>query len=75
MLDLTLQGDNRNVDMLVGDIYGRDYEKIGLGTEVIASSMAKPIMKIKEGEGMEDSKQKYGFFFCFLLVALTYALL
>lgn len=47
MLSLTLKGDNKNVDMMVGDIYGRDYEKMGLGADVIASSMAKPIMKFK----------------------------
>lgn len=29
MLELAMQGDNKNVDMLVGDIYGSDYSKIG----------------------------------------------
>ncbi|RUP51674.1 fumble-domain-containing protein [Jimgerdemannia flammicorona] len=34
-------GDNRNVDMLVGDIYGTDYSKIGLKSTTIASSFGK----------------------------------
>lgn len=37
MLEMTKRGDNRNVDMLVGDIYGRDYGKVGLAAETIAS--------------------------------------
>ncbi|KAJ1342952.1 pantothenate kinase [Batrachochytrium salamandrivorans] len=34
-------GDNKNVDMLVGDIYGGDYPKIGLKGTTIASSFGK----------------------------------
>ncbi|CAI8498720.1 unnamed protein product [Hanseniaspora opuntiae] len=34
-------GDNSNVDMLVGDIYGTAYDAIGLKSTAIASSMAK----------------------------------
>src|SRR5690348_473096 len=30
MLEASQEGDNRNVDMLVGDIYGSDYSKVGL---------------------------------------------
>ncbi|KAL1920125.1 uncharacterized protein VTP21DRAFT_1271 [Calcarisporiella thermophila] len=41
MLELSNRGNNRNVDMLVGDIYGTDYSKIGLKSTVIASSMGK----------------------------------
>lgn len=41
MLDLTTKGDNKKVDMLVGDIYGRDYQAIGLSSDTIASSFAK----------------------------------
>ena len=41
MLELSKHGQNRNVDMTVGDIYGKDYAKIGLDSSVIASSMAK----------------------------------
>ncbi|WAR53657.1 hypothetical protein PtB15_3B165 [Puccinia triticina] len=41
MLDLSLKGDNSKVDMLVGDIYGQDYGKIGLKSSTIASSFGK----------------------------------
>ncbi|KAJ3133068.1 hypothetical protein HK101_004494 [Irineochytrium annulatum] len=41
MLELSKRGDNKNVDMLVGDIYGGDYPKIGLKASTIASSFGK----------------------------------
>lgn len=41
MLDWTREGDNAKVDMLVGDIYGNDYGKIGLKSSNIASSFGK----------------------------------
>ncbi|PHH86207.1 hypothetical protein CDD83_10577 [Cordyceps sp. RAO-2017] len=41
MLDLAGHGDNAKVDMLVGDIYGTDYGKIGLKSTAIASSFGK----------------------------------
>ena len=41
MLALATQGDNRNVDMLVGDIYGMDYGSIGLKSSAIASCFGK----------------------------------
>ena len=34
-------GDSRSVDMTVGDIYGGDYESLGLNKDIIASSMGK----------------------------------
>ncbi|KAL9653479.1 hypothetical protein ABK040_002112 [Willaertia magna] len=49
ILELTKTGDNKRVDMLVGDIYGRDYGKIGLSSDTIASSFGKLIMS-KTGE-------------------------
>ncbi|RIA98345.1 fumble-domain-containing protein, partial [Glomus cerebriforme] len=45
MLELSKNGDNTNVDMLVGDIYGSDYNKIGLKSTTIASSMGKVFKK------------------------------
>ncbi|KAJ2315317.1 hypothetical protein IWW54_000362, partial [Coemansia sp. RSA 2705] len=39
MLDMTKSGDNTKVDMMVGDIYGSNYGKIGLKATNIASSM------------------------------------
>jgi type II pantothenate kinase len=41
MLELASRGDNSRVDMLVGDIYGTDYAKIGLKSTAIASSFGK----------------------------------
>lgn len=41
MLTMAMKGDNRNVDMLVGDIYGRGYAKMGLSASTIASFFAK----------------------------------
>jgi len=41
MLKLSDRGDNTAVDMLVGDIYGTDYGKIGLSRTTIASSFGK----------------------------------
>eukprot|EP00923_Selenidium_pygospionis_P039729 GHVN01068960.1.p1 GENE.GHVN01068960.1~~GHVN01068960.1.p1 ORF type:complete len:1055 (+),score=206.88 GHVN01068960.1:66-3230(+) len=37
----TLSGQNSKVDMLVGDIYGGDYDAVGLKGNVIASSFGK----------------------------------
>jgi type II pantothenate kinase len=50
MLELASQGDNANVDMLVGDIYGTDYGKIGLKSTTIASSFGKVFRKKREAE-------------------------
>lgn len=43
MLELSKGGDNTSVDMLVGDIYGKDigYERFGLKSTTIASSFGK----------------------------------
>jgi type II pantothenate kinase len=41
MLYQTKNGDNSKVDLLVGDIYGTDYNRIGLKATTIASSMGK----------------------------------
>ena len=46
MLGMAEKGDNSAVDMLVGDIYGRDYGKIGLKSSTIASSFGK-VFKMK----------------------------
>ncbi|KAJ3093269.1 hypothetical protein HK100_006718, partial [Physocladia obscura] len=48
MLELSKDGDNKNVDMLVGDIYGGDYPKIGLKATTIASSFGKVFKASKE---------------------------
>lgn len=34
---LIFAGDSNKVDLVVGDIYGTDYNKVGLAADVIAS--------------------------------------
>ncbi|KAG7666067.1 uncharacterized protein J8A68_000323 [[Candida] subhashii] len=41
MLEMAERGNNENIDLLVGDIYGTNYNKIGLKAHNIASSFAK----------------------------------
>ena len=56
MLAMAAQGDNAKVDMLVGDIYGTDYGKIGLKSTTIASSFGKVFrMKREAANEAEDS--------------------
>lgn len=56
MLSMAERGDNSTVDMLVGDIYGTDYGKIGLKSSTIASSFGKVFkMKRKAESVAEDS--------------------
>jgi len=45
MLALSEKGDNSTVDMLVGDIYGQDYGRLGLKSTTIASSFGKVFKK------------------------------
>ena len=45
MLALSEKGDNATVDMLVGDIYGQDYSRLGLKSTMIASSFGKVFRK------------------------------
>ncbi|KAK2461475.1 hypothetical protein APHAL10511_005938 [Amanita phalloides] len=45
MLALSELGDNSSVDMLVGDIYGQDYNRMGLRSTVIASTFGKVFKK------------------------------
>ncbi|PGH13293.1 pantothenate kinase [Polytolypa hystricis UAMH7299] len=62
MLAMADKGDNTGVDMLVGDIYGTDYGKIGLKSSTIASTFGK-VFKMKraaeqsaeDGEGLSHS--------------------
>ncbi|RMD44712.1 hypothetical protein DV735_g330, partial [Chaetothyriales sp. CBS 134920] len=61
MLSMAERGDNSGVDMLVGDIYGSDYSKIGLKSTAIASSFGK-VFRMKrlaercaeDGEGLSN---------------------
>jgi len=56
MLAHAERGDNAAVDMLVGDIYGTSYDKIGLKSTAIASSFGKVFRMKREAErAAEDS--------------------
>ena len=50
MLKMADRGDNARVDMLVGDIYGTDYGKIGLKSNTIASSFGKVFKTKRQAE-------------------------
>ncbi|CAO3613809.1 unnamed protein product [Mucor hiemalis] len=54
MLAISKDGDNRNVDLLVGDIYGSDYSKLGLKSSRIASSFGKVFKK-----GARQNKENF----------------
>jgi type II pantothenate kinase len=56
MLEMAQQGDNNNIDLLVGDIYGTNYNKIGLKSTHIASSFAKVFKKLS-GSSSKAPKQ------------------
>lgn len=45
VIRLTHDGNNANVDMLVGDIYGGSYASLGLDASVIAASFGKATMR------------------------------
>lgn len=50
MLALSEKGDNATVDILIGDIYGTDYSKMGLKSTNIASSFGKVFKNRGEGK-------------------------
>jgi len=54
LLGMAERGDSRNVDMLVGDIYGGNYSKIGLASDTIASSLGKAVRGDKGAFKEED---------------------
>lgn len=54
MLDMADRGDNSKVDMLVGDIYGTDYGKIGLKSTTIASSFGKVFRMKRDAESTTE---------------------
>ncbi|KAH8099744.1 pantothenate kinase [Cristinia sonorae] len=55
MLSLSEKGDNATVDMLVGDIYGQDYTRMGLKSTMIASSFGKVFKK--DGKKVQPSAE------------------
>lgn len=88
MLALAEKGDNSGVDMLVGDIYGTGYGKIGLKSTTIASTFGK-VFRMKrmaernaeDGEGLfnrdprdDDDEQVEGFKIQDMARSLLYAI-
>jgi type II pantothenate kinase len=60
MLSMAQSGDNSGVDLLVGDIYGTDYNKIGLKSTAIASTFGKVFrMKRMAERTAEDGEGLY----------------
>lgn len=55
ILELSTKGNSNNVDLVVGDIYGSDYSKVGLAADVIASSFGKLLYRDKMS--MDPSKE------------------
>ena len=59
VLDLAMKGDPSKVDMMVGDIYGygknsNALEKLGLPSDVVASSFGKLVTKQNPSEGIKE---------------------
>ena len=52
LLELAEQGEHRNIDMLVRDIYGGAYSALGLPPDLIASSFGKAARSAQD----KDSK-------------------
>ncbi|XP_068218382.1 4'-phosphopantetheine phosphatase [Palaemon carinicauda] len=59
LLQLASEGDHRNVDLLVKDIYGGDYSALGLTGDIIASSFGKAMhsshMKADGSKGFNEA--------------------
>jgi len=51
---LAEKGDNKNVDKLVGDIYGSGYESIGLPENTVAASFGKMVTKKKKENAQKE---------------------
>lgn len=56
MLEMVGKGDNTNVDMLVGDIYGGEYSRIGLKSSTIASSFGKVFKQVQRNQMKESNE-------------------
>ena len=57
ILDLASKGDSSKVDMMVGDIYGKEskaLEKIGLSSDIVASSFGKLVANQNPSKGIKE---------------------
>uniref|UniRef100_A0A914C7R3 pantothenate kinase n=1 Tax=Acrobeloides nanus TaxID=290746 RepID=A0A914C7R3_9BILA len=53
-IELAARGDNKNVDKLVRDIYGGDYDSVGLPGDTVAASFGKCCASDREKIRVED---------------------
>jgi len=58
LLELAATGDACKCDMMVGDIYGHDYTKIGLSSDVVASSFGKAMHAGSEEESRPEDRAR-----------------
>ena len=60
ILELADKGDHHNIDMLVKDIYGGNYDALGLNNDIIASSLGKTTRSAMDTEcTREEHLQKF----------------
>lgn len=60
MLEMAAEGDNTKVDMLVGDVYGGDYSRIGLKASAIASSFGRVFKETRKRDGeVQDRREMF----------------
>lgn len=62
MLQMASDGDNENVDLLVGDIFGKGYDLIGLKSNHIASSMGKVFKKVFDSPASQEVDDRLDLF-------------
>lgn len=56
--DFGINGDNRNVDMTVGDIYGESIKNV-LSSDIIASSLGKANKHIRKNDNKNTNEKSY----------------
>ena len=60
LLDMTLEGKTKNIDMLVKDIYGGAYSEMNLPGDLVASSFGKASRASKDGvDGASTLKERF----------------
>jgi len=67
-----VRGDNSKVDMLVGDIYGGDYQSVGLAGNVIASSFGNCQKNVPDDVNEYDISRSLLTMFAFNITQLAY---
>ncbi|KAM9972010.1 hypothetical protein ACTFIW_012000 [Dictyostelium discoideum] len=60
MLEMTKNGQSNHVDLVVGDIYGMDYTKIGLSSDTIATQSLLKMVSNNISQIAYLNSQRYG---------------